>query len=225
MRDIPWRFTSSAQMSTAALNHRRTTRQGGHALADSPAKETGDALLWWQAYCRAENDEVDELHSRADGGDDHARRQLASWLGDRGRAQEALALIRPLADAGDDTAQLWLARWLAECDQAGELYQRADAGNDHALYELVGWLATHDRLTDLHELIGAERGLAALAAFWRSWQVNMDVLRLLADAGDDDARQQLASWLSRFGDINELQQRAEAGDDHARRQLANSPKR
>lgn len=192
-------------------------------MADSPAKEASDAVRWWQAYCLAENDEVDELRQRADGCDDHARRQLACWLRDRGLAQEALALIRPLADAGDGIAQLWLARWLAECDQAGELRQRADAGNDHALYELAGWLATHGRLTELHQLTGAEGGLAALRAFWRSWQVDIDVLRLLADAGDDDARRQLARWLARFGDINELRQRADAGDEHARRQLADSP--
>jgi hypothetical protein len=192
-------------------------------LADSPAQDASDADQWWQAYCLAENDEVDEMRQRADRGDDHARRQLASWLGDRGRAQEALALIRPLADAGDDIAQLWLARWLAECDQASELRQRADAGNDHALYELVGWLATHDRLTELRGLIGAEGGLAALGAFWRSWQEDMDVLRLLADAGDDDARRQLASWLARLGDFDELRQRADAGDEHARRQLADLP--
>jgi hypothetical protein len=192
-------------------------------LADSPAQDASDADRWWQAYCLAESDEVDEMRQRADRGDDHARRQLASWLGDRGRAQEALALIRPLADAGDDIAQLWLARWLAERDQAGELRQRAAAGNEYALYELVGWLATHDRLTELRELIGAEGGLAALQSFWRSWQADMDVLRMLADAGDDDAQGQLARWLARRGDIDELRWRADAGDEHARRQLADSP--
>ena len=47
-------------------------------------------------------------------------------------SQKAIALIRPLADTGEDIAQLRLARWLAECDQAGELRQRADAGDDDA---------------------------------------------------------------------------------------------
>jgi hypothetical protein len=192
-------------------------------LADSPAREASDAAQWWQAYCLAEDDDVDELRQRADSGDDHARRQLACWLGDRGQAQDALALIRPLADAGEDVAQLWLARWLAECDQAGELRQRADAGDDHALYELAGWLAAHGQLTELRELISTEDGLAALRAFWRTWQVDNDVLRSLADAGDDDAQRQLARWLARFGDTDELRQRANAGDEHARQQLADSP--
>jgi hypothetical protein len=169
-------------------------------LADSPAKEASDAARWWQAYLLAENGEVDELRQRADSGDDHARQQLAYWISERGRPQEAIALIRPLADAGEDIAQLWLARWLAENDQAGELRQRANAGDDHALYELAGWLAVHGRLAELREVISIDGGLAALQAFWRTWQADIGVLRLLADAGDDDAQRQLARWLARSGD-------------------------
>jgi hypothetical protein len=171
-------------------------KQGGQALADSPARDASDAARWWRAYRLAENDEVDWLRQRADSGDDHARRQLACWMGEHGRPQEAIALIRPLADAGEDIAQLWLARWLAECDQPGELGQRADAGDDHARYELSGWLAAHGRLAELRELVGTEGGLAALREFWRTWQVDIEVLRLLADAGDDDAQRQLARWPS-----------------------------
>jgi hypothetical protein len=111
----------------------------------------------------------------------------------------------PLGSHGElstriERAQLWLARWLAECDQDGELRQRANAGDDHALYELAGWLAVHGRLTELRELVSIDDGLAALQAFWRTWQVDMQVLRLLADAGDDDAQRQLARWLARSGD-------------------------
>ena len=175
-------------------------RLGGHALADSPAREASDAARWWQAHSLAENGDVDELRQRAGGGDDHARQQLAYWLSERGRPQEAIALIRPLADAGEDIAQLWLARWLTESDHAGELRQRANAGDVHALYELAGWLAVHGRWTELRELVSIQGGLAALQAFWRTWQVDIEVLRLLADAGDDDAQRQLARWLARSGD-------------------------
>lgn len=171
-------------------------------MADSPAKETSDAGRWWQAYSLAENGEVAELRQRADGGDDHARRQLAYWMGERDQPQEAIALIRPLADTGEDIAQLWLARWLTECDQTAGLRHRADAGDDHALYELAGWLAAHGRLTELRELISTEGGLAALQAFWRTWQVDLEVLRLLEQAGDDDAQRQLAHWLARSGDTS-----------------------
>src|SRR5215468_2943119 len=59
-----------------------------------------DATQWWRAYQLAED------------GDDHAQRQLARWLAERGRTAEAITVIRPLADAGEDLAQLWLARWL-----------------------------------------------------------------------------------------------------------------
>lgn len=168
-------------------------------MADLPAQEQSDAARWWQAYSLAENGEVDELRHRADGGDDHARQQLAYWISERGLPQEAIALIRPLADAGEDIAQLWLARWLAESDQAGELRQRVNAGDDRALHELAGWLAAHGRLTELRELISTEGGLAALQAFWRTWQVDVEVLRLLANAGDDDAQRQLARWPSQTG--------------------------
>ena len=169
-------------------------------MADLPAEGAADAARWWQAYSLAENGEVDELRQRADGGDDHARQQLAYWISERGRPREAIALIRPLADAGEDIALLWLARWLAESDQPDELRQRASAGDDHALYELAGWLAVHGRLPELRELISIEGGLAALQAFWRTWQADVEVLRLLAGAGDDDAQRQLARWLARPGD-------------------------
>ena len=106
-------------------------------MTDSAAADPGDAAQWWEAYGLAENDEVDELRRRADRGDNHARRQLACWLAERSRAQEAAAVIRPLADAGEDIAQLWLARWLAHCDQAGELRQRANAGDRHAQQQLA----------------------------------------------------------------------------------------
>jgi len=81
-------------------------------------EDTEDAVRWWQACVLAENDQVDELRERAAAGDEHARRQLASWLSDRARTDEAIEVIRPLADTGDDVAELWLARWLAECGQA-----------------------------------------------------------------------------------------------------------
>jgi hypothetical protein len=55
-------------------------------LTGSPAADPGDAAQWWEAYCLAGNDEVDELRRRASRGDDHARRQLACWLGERGQA-------------------------------------------------------------------------------------------------------------------------------------------
>jgi hypothetical protein len=169
-------------------------------LSDSPAADPGDAVQWWEAYCLAENDEADELRRRAGRGDDHARRQLACWLAERGGAEEAAVVIRPLAEPGEDVARLWLARWLADCGQTGELRQRADAGDDHALAELAGWLAARHRFGELSELIGADKGrVDRLLACWRTWPGDLDVVRVLADLGDDDAGRRLARWLARRG--------------------------
>jgi hypothetical protein len=93
---------------------------------------TEDEERWWQAYLLAENDQAEELRERAAEGDEHARRQLASWLSDRLRTEEAIEVIRPLADAGDDVAELWLARWLADGDHLDELRQRVSDGSYHA---------------------------------------------------------------------------------------------
>jgi hypothetical protein len=178
-------------------------RYGGQALADSPATDPGDAPQWWEAYRLAENDEVDELRRRAEGGDDHARRQLACWLAERGQLHEAVAVIRPLADAGEDVAQLWLARWLAECGQLDELGQRADAGNDHALHELANWLAGHHHLDELRELVSAKDDRLSRLAPWSAQQGDLNVVRAFAEAGDEDARRRLARVLARRGHIDE----------------------
>ncbi len=45
----------------------------------------------------------------------------------------------------------------------------------------------------------------------------MELVRVFADMGDDDARRQLARWLAR------LRERANGGDDHARQVLAEWP--
>lgn len=194
----------------------------GHPLAD----DRDDAVTWWQAYSLAENDEAGELRRRAGAGDDHARRQLACWLADRDRADEAVELIRPLADAGDDIAQLCLARWLGLGRHPGhieELRQRAGSGNYHDLQELAGWLADHGELGQLRELLGSGEGGGGVRpelAGWLARQHNLDVTRVAADAGDDDARRRLASYLARRGAVDELRQRAGSGDEHAARRLA-----
>ena len=168
-------------------------------LSDPPAANSDDATQWWEAYRLAENDHVDELRHQSDRGNDHARRQLASWLADRGEPGQAARVIRPLADTGDDIAQLWLARWLADSGQVGELRQRADAGNGHALHELAGWLASHRHLNELRELIRSPEERFSQLAPWRARQGDMELVRLFADLGDDDARRRLARALARRG--------------------------
>jgi hypothetical protein len=175
------------------------------------SEDTQDAVQWWQAYLLAENDQADELRERATAGDEHARRQLAGWLADRARTDEAIELIRPLADTGDDIAQLWLARWLAERDQLDELRQRAGAGGYYALLELAGWLADHERFDQVRELVAGQR---ALLSSWLATRHELELVRLAADLGDDDARRRLTHWLVR------LRERASRGDSHAQQLLA-----
>ena len=158
----------------------------------------GDQARWWRAYVLAEDDRIDELRQHAEAGDDHARRQLADWLADRRQVDEAIGVIRPLADADDDIPQLWLARWLAERDEADELRRRAGAGDPHALHHLAGWLAERGGLGELRELLAEHPEL--LASSWAPTygQHQLEVLRLRADLGDEDARRHLASWLTRM---------------------------
>ena len=173
-----------------------------------------DAQRWWQAWQLAETGQAGELRQRAEGGDEHARRQLAGWLDERARTEEAIGVIRPLADAGDEVAELWLARWLASGDHPGELRQRAARGSLPALHELAEWLARHEHLDELRELVA---DASQLLASWLARQHNMRVVRLAAELGDDAARRRLQGWLAR------LRERAAAGDEHARQFLADNP--
>jgi hypothetical protein len=173
-----------------------------------------DAERWWRAYRLAETDQADELREHAKAGDEHARRQLASWLSDRGSTEEAIGVIRPLADGGDNVAELWLARWLADGDHIDELERRVTGGSYPALHELADWLARHEHLGELRELVVDHW---ELLANWLARQHNMRVVRLAAELGDDDSRRRLQAWLAR------LRERAAAGDEHARQFLAENP--
>ena len=153
-----------------------------------------DAARWWQAYQLAENDQAGELGERAAAGDEHARRQLASWLADRGRYEEAVEVIRPLADAGNEVDELWLARWLADGDHLDELRRRAAGGSYSALHELAGWLAGHEHLGELRKLMVDHR---ELLSGWLGTQHDMSVVRVAAELGDEQARRRLERWLAR----------------------------
>ena len=160
---------------------------------------TDDAARWWRAYQLADSDQVDELRRLAAAGDDHARRQLASWLSDRAyfgrladqaRLEEAIEVIRPLADAGDDVAELWLARWLADCDRLDELRERAGTGGYYASRELARLLAGHDSLEALRERASGGGDQDALRALARRL-IERDMheeLRELLEAADADTR-------------------------------------
>ena len=211
-------FTKHSVKATAWLRSLEPARlralQNGLMTGTARGTVAEDAEQWWQAYQLAENDQADELRLRADSGDKHARGQLASWLADRARTEEAIEIIRPLADAGDDVAELWLARWLADGDRVGDLRQRADSGSYPAIEELAGWLARHNHSDELRQLVLDHR---EPLAGWLARQYDMRVVRLAAELGDGGARRQLRHWLSR------LHERAAAGDEHALEFLAENP--
>ncbi len=102
----------------------------------------------------------------------------------------------PGRDAGD-ALRWWEARGLAEDGQAQQFAERAAAGDGDARRELADWLA--------------ERGHTERA---------IEVIRPLADSGDDVAQMWLARWLAGCGRATELRERAQAGSDHALTELA-----
>jgi len=158
---------------------------GSHPSGDGD----GEAARWWRAYTLAESDQVDELRRLGAAGDDHAWRQLASWLAeraypydgpDRSKLDEAIEAIRPLADAGDDVAELWLDHWLADSDRLGELRQRADQGSYHGDRLLARCLARHDMLGEL-------RQRADIGSYY-AWR---ELVRRLADRDMDEELREL----------------------------------
>jgi len=194
-------------------------------MADSglAGDEASDAARWWRAYVLAENDQVDELRESAATGDDHARRQLADWLGDRDRTEEAIEVIRPVADAGDEVADLRLARWLADRDNLDELRQRADSGSYHASRELDTRLAEHDRYDELRERASASGGDHALCELARRLaQRDMHrELRELAVSADPDRRQLILEAASAgSAGMDVLRVLADLGDKRGRALLA-----
>ena len=110
----------------------------------------------------------EELRARADQGDWPAAVQYAALLASAGREAELAAR----ADAGDRPADYRLAYLLRQQGREDELRARADKGNKPALYQL----------SDL------------LAATGRRDQA-IDLLKPLADDGDDSAASRLISLL------------------------------
>jgi predicted NBD/HSP70 family sugar kinase len=91
-----------------------------------PNDEASDVARRWQTYTLAESDQVDELRRLAAAGDEHARRQLASWLSERAFS----------ADAGHQASRMQLGRRLAREGRLDELRWRAESGDEYAQHWL-----------------------------------------------------------------------------------------
>jgi hypothetical protein len=216
-----------AGLTVAGVEMRQTEYMAGSRL---PGEQASDAARWWRAYQLAENDQADELRELAAAGDDHARRQLASWLSDRAgavpdraRLGEAIEVIHPLADAGDEVAELWLARWLADCDRLSELRQRADRGGYHASRLLARVLARHGMAGELRERASAG-DYHALRALVR-WLAEHDMgeeLRDLVTGADADTQPLIfdAAGEECWPGMNALRELAELGHKTSRSRLA-----
>ena len=106
-------------------------------------------------------------------------------------------MTHPLGGATGEAERWWHAYQLAENNQAGELRERAGAGGEHARRQLASWLAGRARTGEA-----------------------VEVIRPLADAGDDVAGLWLARWLADTDQVDELRQRVASGSYHAVHELA-----
>src|SRR5260221_13678539 len=90
---------------------------------------TEDAERWRQAYLLAEDDQAGELRQRSESGDEHARWQLATWLSDRARTEEAIEVIPPLTHIAADVPDRMLAPRLGEATRLALASQPSGSGD------------------------------------------------------------------------------------------------
>jgi hypothetical protein len=148
-------------------------------------------------------------------------------LVERGRAEEAMTMLRALADAGNRKSREALADLLAEHGAVEELSVRADADHDA---ERDPYGPFDRRLADLLVEQGNIRDLRvrADAGSWPAAvrlaevlvaQGDLEQLRSRADTGDEAAGKRLARLLSEQGISEALRSRADAGDRYAAERL------
>lgn len=200
----------------AAIPHQATVKAVNQVDVTSRPDSDPDAIRWWEAYQLAEAGEIDQLRTRTDSGDDHARRALASLLAEHGSYADAVDLIRPLADAGEDLASLWLARWLADSDPA-ELRRRAQAGDFYCLQVLADSVRWRAQAEEWREVLCTPDGrVRPWLEAWLARQGDVEVIRIGAEAGDEECQRRLARWHVRMAEYRRL---ASAGDKHAQRMV------
>jgi hypothetical protein len=182
-----------------------------------------------------EDVELDELHARADAGDQRAAGELARRLAERGDLDE----LRGRADAGDWDAAMQLANLLAEfgdLDEAAQILRtldgaeqilrtRADAGDEDAAWQLDALLAERWDLDGLRARADAGDEYAAgrlanLLGEFGDLDEAARILRALDGANDEYVARELDALLARRGDLDELRARAHGEDLHAAQQLA-----
>jgi hypothetical protein len=155
------------------------------ALAASGDDYARRHLASWLSDRARTEEAIGMIRPLADAGDDVAELWLARWLADDGHFDE----LRQRAASGSYHAPPELAKLLAKHDLYGELRERAaSSGGHYALHELAKRLAQRDMHDELRELAVAadpERRLLILQAAGEAGSVEADVLRVLADLGDN----------------------------------------
>ncbi|GAA2912058.1 hypothetical protein Acy02nite_90140 [Actinoplanes cyaneus] len=134
---------------------------------------------------------VNELGTRAAGGDSLAAVVLAKIRTDRGEVASAIELLRPFAGSGNDAARAQLAALLDMTDEA-ELRARAGRGDDRAARRLSDLLLGQGRAEHAIELLREHSGgrnehtlrLAVLLRRQNNASQAFALLRAPAAAGD-----------------------------------------
>ena len=186
----------------------------------------------------ADMGDVESLRIRAIEGDYDAAHRLIGLLEDRGDFQQAIDVLQPQLDAGSQWAarmmsdllarqgrreeavtvlQSWLARQTAPEGGARPDTTWWRLGVDSIAAELVHQLVEQDLMD---QAVNALRDNPA-ATDWRTERrilmhlaerKDLGTLRILADAGNAEARRPLAALLAEHGDVTELESRATAGE-------------
>jgi tetratricopeptide (TPR) repeat protein len=172
------------------------------ALLRAVTSTAGSPLVWSQlAELLAEHDRLEELEELAaegparhccagcgnpvedgyDPGREAAARFAATLVQKTLARRGDVVRLRALIAAGDADAARWLARALADQGDVKELRERASHGDRHAAIHLARCLAK-DPL-QIREAL--------------------DILRPLADAGDDEAAEEIPFLLEALGDVEE----------------------
>jgi hypothetical protein len=172
------------------------------ALLRTVTGTEGSTLAWSQlAELLAEHDRLEDLEELAAEGParrccagcgnpladgyDPARESAARFAATLVRKTLArrgdVARLRALVDAGDADATRWLARALADRGDVPELRERASRGDRHATIHLARCLAGDPHLV----------------------QEALELLRPLAEAGDDEAAEEVPFLVEALGDVDE----------------------